>query len=105
MNDIEFGECSVCGKELPRCGLHRHHKDGNQKNNIDKNLALLCPKCHRLIHILNRQKEPKKGEIIIKLAKLQKIELFLGKLGQELHECRAILRGEKPQQEEEIKTA
>lgn len=31
------------GKPIP---LEAHHKDGNKKNNTEKNLELICPNCH-----------------------------------------------------------
>lgn len=42
-------ECEKChtkkwqGKKIT---LELHHKDGNRKNNILKNLQILCPNCH-----------------------------------------------------------
>lgn len=46
-------QCCKCGwKEInPATGkvpVEVHHKDGNYKNNEEKNLELLCPNCHSL---------------------------------------------------------
>jgi len=40
------GVCSKCGNSLQH-GFHRHHRDGNPKNNSVDNLELLCKECHR----------------------------------------------------------
>ena len=41
-------KCSHCG--LTHRRLHVHHLDGNNKNNIPSNWAILCEKCHRQVH-------------------------------------------------------
>lgn len=41
--------CKSCGKIDRR--LHVHHIDGNNKNNIPSNWMILCPLCHRRIHL------------------------------------------------------
>lgn len=41
--------CKCCGKIDRR--LHVHHIDGNNKNNVPENWMVLCPKCHRQIHL------------------------------------------------------
>lgn len=44
-------KCECCGliewqgQQIP---LELHHKDGNNMNNIEENLQLLCPNCHAL---------------------------------------------------------
>ena len=50
VNDI--GHCERCGFSDKRI-LSLHHKDRNRKNNIRKNLELLCFNCHALIHYLS----------------------------------------------------
>jgi hypothetical protein len=45
--------CSLCGWNITNpttslCPLEVHHIDGNAKNNLEKNLTLLCPNCHSL---------------------------------------------------------
>jgi len=40
------GVCSKCGSSLQH-GFHRHHRDGNPRNNSVDNLELLCKECHR----------------------------------------------------------
>ncbi len=46
-------KCAICGwgKRNPytnKIPLEIEHKDGNYKNNKEKNLILLCPNCHSL---------------------------------------------------------
>ncbi len=46
-------KCSDCGwnKHHPKSGkvpLEIDHIDGNSRNNLEKNLRLLCPNCHSL---------------------------------------------------------
>ncbi len=41
--------CYFCEKNFE---LVVHHKDKNHKNNKKENLLILCPKCHRRLHIL-----------------------------------------------------
>jgi len=45
----EIGECEECGYSDKRA-LCIHHKDKNTKNNIRKNLELLCWNCHMIKH-------------------------------------------------------
>lgn len=40
--------CSECGKPGPR--LHRHHIDGDARNNRLENILVLCAKCHYRKH-------------------------------------------------------
>lgn len=47
------GKCSECGWErinpvTNKSPLHVHHIDGNSRNNVIKNLTILCPNCHSL---------------------------------------------------------
>ena len=41
--------CKSCGLVDRR--LHVHHLDGNNKNNIPTNWMILCPLCHRRVHL------------------------------------------------------
>jgi hypothetical protein len=61
------GKCQGCGladeQSINQFGrkLDIHHKDGNgrtssQPNHADENLMLLCPPCHRRIHIAMKKK-------------------------------------------------
>jgi predicted HNH restriction endonuclease len=43
-------KCNICGYEEVKDILGVHHKDGNRKNNEIKNLMIVCPLCHSLIH-------------------------------------------------------
>lgn len=42
-------KCVCCQKKHRR--LHVHHIDGNNKNNVPTNWAILCPACHRQVHL------------------------------------------------------
>ena len=35
--------CTECGSDRR---VERHHKDGNTKNNVPDNIAILCRRCH-----------------------------------------------------------
>lgn len=50
-------KCSSCDKRHRR--LQVHHIDGNNKNNIPSNWAILCPACHRQVHL---------GQIVLPVA-------------------------------------
>ena len=39
--------CQRCDEYYPYPDIH--HVDGNPKNNIDDNLMVCCPNCHRLL--------------------------------------------------------
>lgn len=42
------GKCQRCHEPFAHPGmLDIHHKDGDRSNNNEKNLMLVCPKCHR----------------------------------------------------------
>jgi len=43
--------CSVCGYDRMRQALDLHHTDNNRKNNEFSNLKVVCPTCHREIHL------------------------------------------------------
>lgn len=48
-NNKRFNKkCFICEKHFYI--LEIHHKDRNRKNNIKKNLLIICPKCHNTIH-------------------------------------------------------
>ncbi len=42
-------KCVCCQKKHRR--LQVHHIDGNNKNNIPTNWAIVCPACHRQVHL------------------------------------------------------
>lgn len=42
--------CDICNYHASKEILGIHHKDGNRKNNERKNLQVLCPNCHSLVH-------------------------------------------------------
>lgn len=42
-------KCVSCNKKHRR--LQIHHIDGNNKNNVPTNWAVLCPTCHRRVHL------------------------------------------------------
>ncbi len=47
--------CEVCSKE----GSMIHHKDGTKTNHSIKNLLLVCPKCHNILHHNHRNRMSK----------------------------------------------
>ncbi len=47
--ELYQSKCICCGKAHAR--LHVHHIDGNNKNNVPSNWAVLCPTCHRRVHL------------------------------------------------------
>jgi len=54
--------CQKCGKggRHTKIKLEVHHKDGNPMNNDEKNLCVLCTRCHDLHHygfVRNRKHE------------------------------------------------
>ena len=53
-----LGPCEICGM----AGRDRHHKDGDEGNNIPNNIAILCRRCHMSvdgrIHRLGREWHP-----------------------------------------------
>lgn len=69
---IDEGEkfCELCGEEK-KFILQIHHKDGNRKNNKKNNLKILCPTCHSLHHL-----EEKNEKIVLNHKTLTTIELF-----------------------------
>ncbi len=58
---LHGSNCEVCGltvwqgKKLP---IEVHHIDGNNRNNIEENLQLLCPNCHSLTDSWKRKTAP-----------------------------------------------
>jgi hypothetical protein len=51
--------CAVCG-EAPVIGkrnVHRHHKDGNPRNNDESNIAFLCRTHHVAAHRAMKRRE------------------------------------------------
>ena len=51
--DKAGNQCQKCGwNKVNKYGnvifLEIHHKDGNRKNNKEKNIEVLCPNCHSL---------------------------------------------------------
>lgn len=53
--------CQICGitewQNQP-ISLEVHHIDGNNKNNQEENLQLLCPNCHSLTNTWRKKKTP-----------------------------------------------
>lgn len=47
-NKVFNKRCFICKKIYFR--LEIHHIDKNRKNNVLKNLLIVCPKCHNKIH-------------------------------------------------------
>lgn len=52
---LKHRKCELCGKIKRR--MHIHHIDGNIKNNKEKNLMFLCPKCHMRFHPKNMKRD------------------------------------------------
>lgn len=50
--------CVGCGYNRSQKVLHAHHIDHNRSNNVPNNLALVCPTCHREIHVGIREEFP-----------------------------------------------
>ena len=53
ITDFEFykkitSQCASCGFDKI---VQIHHLDGNTRNNDEKNVAGLCPNCHKMIHM------------------------------------------------------
>ena len=69
-------KCEVCLNEFPDCAMERHHKDGNGANNSSKNVAILCRKCHDVIHKFSKPKTriPKDSIMIKKQTILQLLQ-------------------------------
>lgn len=38
--------------------IHVHHKDGNHDNDAQGNRRTLCPSCHRLEHVKDKEPTP-----------------------------------------------
>ena len=49
-NAVRKIECALCGYSIKRV-LQVHHIDKNRKNRNIKNLIILCPTCHREVHL------------------------------------------------------
>jgi|TARA_Y100000310_G_C20229453_1_gene599520 hypothetical protein len=60
---IDFGLYKEVTKECDNCGFTNvvqiHHLDGNTRNNDRKNIAGLCPNCHKMIHMYEFYEEIK----------------------------------------------
>lgn len=50
---LSIGQCEHCGFTFAPI-LQLHHKDRNRRNNVRRNLLLLCPNCHEKIHYRTR---------------------------------------------------
>ena len=53
--------CEKCGIMLDSKKLDMHHKDKNRNNNDDKNIIIVCRKCHRKIenkNIMSQMEQP-----------------------------------------------
>lgn len=44
-------KCMICGYKKYKSVLEVHHRDEDRSNNIPENLMILCPTCHRLVHL------------------------------------------------------
>lgn len=77
----DMGLCELCNISI---AIVLHHKDGNNKNDINPNLEKLCLKCHGLRHKeLNKSKN--KNDIkIINHGKFEKLLLSRGKIPENL---------------------
>jgi hypothetical protein len=49
--------CEVCGVRRPSHArrYHIHHADRNHRNNKAENLLVLCPACHKRLHLANQE--------------------------------------------------
>lgn len=49
-DEINFNKCMICGWDKAKCDIHRikEGKDGGKYEK--KNVVILCPNCHRLVH-------------------------------------------------------
>ena len=54
-------KCEICGS---KSNLDVHHKDGNWKNNIIKNIQILCRSCHERIEPRNNNRDKITGRFI-----------------------------------------
>ena len=48
MLECKCNNCGITEWLGQKLSLHLHHIDGNRKNNLLKNIILLCPNCHSL---------------------------------------------------------
>ena len=48
----KFEKCEECGKP-PKHFIHIHHKNGNHKDDREKNRVYLCEDCHYIKHSNN----------------------------------------------------
>lgn len=55
-------KCELCGYDTIKDILGIHHKDGNRLNNDIKNLVVLCPNCHSIMHNRHVVHSGKRGE-------------------------------------------
>ena len=49
LTELQNNKCSFCKNSMwmgKKISLSLHHVDGNFRNNVIKNLTLLCPNCH-----------------------------------------------------------
>lgn len=49
--------CNRCGYDRHPAILHVHHRDHNRNNNHPSNLEILCPRCHKVHHLMSGGKD------------------------------------------------
>ena len=50
----EHGACQTCGWKDEIGVLELHHRDRNRRHNTGENIMLLCPNCHSIEHLKNK---------------------------------------------------
>ena len=55
--------CEWCGYSAHPEILELHHKDRDKKNNKRKNIAVLCPNCHKIEHYRLRDASKEQGPV------------------------------------------
>lgn len=78
--------CVICHTKIK---LQIHHIDNNSRNNLFENLVVVCNKCHKSIHAIDRESRITKTIKVIKRKKKTK-----KKLSKRKH--RKILKQRKP---------